>query len=311
MQKKLEQFYRNLDARYGQGNLEQVERFLLQHVQKAQNNPEEMDELIAGYNELGSLYRGISRFAESIVMFQYAQELVCEKLGRNSMQYATVLNNMAGTYRLKGEYETAIRLFEESLDIYRQCGVENNETFASVLNNIALVYRETGQVSKAITYLEEALKLIAIIPECRQELAITYHNLAALYMAAEDREKAMDYVNRAMFVFEQCAEEENVHYAAGLNSLAAFLYAQGDNDTALRLYQKSARYTKRFFGENLEYGVTFRNMYWVYEKLGKRKEAIQSLEKAKQIFEKLLGAEHERTCAISDDLKRLKEVRQV
>ena len=55
-------------------------------------------------------------------------------------------------------------------------------------------------------------------------------------------------LQRALQAFEKCADEENVHYAAGLNSLAAFLYAEGDCERALALYRKSMRYTLRFFG---------------------------------------------------------------
>ena len=64
---------------------------------------------------------------------------------------------------------------------------------------------------------------------------------------------------------------------------------------------------KRFFGENIEYGITCRNMYWVYKRLGKRNEAIEALEKARESFAQVLGEDDDRTCAIADDLRRLKE----
>lgn len=308
MEDKLKLFYKELDTRYAKGDLEQVEQFLLHCVKDVGEKQEQETGIrIAVYNELGSFFRGISRFDQSIQMFQYAQELVCAELGYNSVQHATVMNNMAGTYRIKGDYASAIRLFEQSLKIYRGCGEEKQYTFASVLNNLALAYRENHQISKAIEYLEQALELIEHMPERKQETAITYHNLAALYLAAGDQDMASQCVNHAISIFEQCADEENVHYAAALNSLAGILYAQNDCEKALQLYWKSLTYTKRFFGENLEYGITFRNMYWVYKKMGRRKDAIAALEQAYQIFERLLGTEHERTCAVADDLRRLKE----
>lgn len=48
-------------------------------------------------------------------------------------------------------------------------------------------------------------------------------------------------------------------------------------------------------------------MYWVYERLGKRTEATAVLEKAREIFAQVLGEDDARTCAVSDDLRRLKE----
>lgn len=49
-------------------------------------------------------------------------------------------------------------------------------------------------------------------------------------------------------------------------------------------------------------------MYWVYERLGKRTEATAVLEKAREIFAQVLGEDDARTCAVADDLRRLKEL---
>ena len=97
-----------------------------------------------------------------------------------------------------------------------------------------------------------------------------------------------------------------MHYAAGLNSLAAFLYAEEDYERALALYRKSMRYTLRFFGENVEYGITCQNMSHVYEKMGQRAEAAAVLERAEKVYERLLGPEHERTRSAGDELQRLR-----
>ncbi len=308
MQQTLQIFYQNLDQCYTKGDVDQVERFLLEAEAQYRENTAGAAEIgIAVYNELGSLYRGISRYDASISSFQHARELVAQEIGADSVQYATVLNNMAGTCRLMGNFDDALQLFRMAEEIYAHAGEEQSYAYASVLNNMSLVYRELEDLQPAIEYLEKALTIIRTMPNTEQEIAITYNNLAAMYRLADDTEKAKHCVDLAIEFFEQCREEENVHYAAGLNSLAGFLYAEHDDERALELYQKSAQYTKRFFGENIEYGITCRNMYWVYERLGRRQEAIQALEKAREIFARVLGETDDRTCAIADDLRRLKE----
>ena len=72
-------------------------------------------------------------------------------LGKDCSQYATILNNMAGTYRLTGNHVKAISLFHEAAEVYRQSGMEDSYAYASVLNNLALAYRENGQNEQAIT----------------------------------------------------------------------------------------------------------------------------------------------------------------
>ena len=70
--------------------------------------------------------------------------------------------------------------------------------------------------------------------------------------------------------------------------------------------RKSMRYTLRFFGENVEYGITWQNMAHVYEKMGQRTEAAAALERAEKAYARLLGPEHERTQSARDELQRLR-----
>ena len=74
---------------------------------------------------------------------------------------------------------------------------------------------------------------------------------------------------------------------------------------ALALYRQSARYTRRFFGENEEYGITCQNIRWVYERLGDRKNAVAALKRAEAVYIRLFGAESDRARAVAEDLRRL------
>ncbi len=307
MVEKLTDFYSQLDWYYSQGSREELEQFLLDAVKKVETSGKDREQLIAIYNELGGFYRGISAFDASLGAFEMAKLITAEMFGDDCIQYATVLNNMAGTYRLKRSYDEAIALFEQAAEIYRQNGKEDSYEYASLLNNISLAFRETKQYDKAITYLSRALWLIEKMPDRHQELAITYNNLTAMHYAVGHKEEAMLCLERALQEFEQCSDEENVHYAAGLNSLAALLYSEGKLDRAIAVYQKSAKYTLRFFGENVEYAITCHNMAWVYRAMGDRKSAARVLEKAVQVCTRILGADHDRTMVAAEELKRLKK----
>ena len=48
-------------------------------------------------------------------------------------------------------------------------------------------------------------------------------------------------------------------------------------------------------------------MRWAYEKLGKHDEAIASLKKAAEIYERILGPDNDRTRNAEDDLARLEK----
>lgn len=94
MQQTLQTFYQNLDQYYAAGDVDQMERFLLETEAQYRENTAGAAEIgIAVYNELGSLYRGISRYDASISSFQHARQLVEERDWHGQRAVATVLNN--------------------------------------------------------------------------------------------------------------------------------------------------------------------------------------------------------------------------
>lgn len=227
MEERLSPFFEQLDGVYRQGFPEAVEAFLRESLCRAEAETDRELEL-AVRNELGSFFRGAGRYEESLSAFRRAEFLAGELRGRGSGAYATVLNNMAGTCRLLHRASEAESLFLRAMECYRQAGLEDSDAYTSVLNNLSLVYRETGELGKAIDYLLRALKRLEGRGDRQAELAVTYNNLTTLYQAAGDRDKALLCVNRALQEYEKCPEEQRVHYAAVLNSLAGFLCGQGD-----------------------------------------------------------------------------------
>ena len=258
MEENLIYFFRRLDQHYAEGNLEAVEQFLLEYARKMRQSG--ADALIAVCNALGSFYRGTSRYAQSLSAFEEAGEAIAARLGTDCTEYATLLNNMAGTLRLAGQQKRAVDCFSKAVEIYRRHGAEDSYVYASVLNNMALAYQELGQNDLAAQRLEQALQLIQRMPEHRQEVAVTYSNLTALYHKMGRYREAMRCLDLALRTFEDCGQEKSAHYAAALNSLAGFLYDSGENERAIATYQKAAAYTNRFFGENVEFAVSYQNM---------------------------------------------------
>ena len=298
-----QKFYRELDRCYAEGGIAKAEEFLL----ACKNAPEDDRTCIAACNELGSLYRGTSRFPQSLAAFAQARDLAARVYGAHTSQYATVLCNMAGTCRLAEDFEQAVALFRRAIAIYAEAGESDGYLYANVWNNLSLAYRDMNRLEDAIRCVEQALTVLETLPQYRQELAISLNNLAVLHHAAGDNTRAAACMSRSMEAFDSCAEEENVHYAAGLNSLASFLYSTGEYEQALTAFQKSAQYTLHFFGENLEYAITWQNMSRVYEVMGRKKDAIDALCKVKSLYNSLLGPDHPRTAAAAEEIARLEE----
>lgn len=269
---------------------------------------EDARELIRTYNEMGACDRECGYYEESIGLFGKARALIEEEYGQDCEQYAVVLNNMAGSYRLAGEYTEALHLFCEAVEVYERIGRQDGWGYISVMNNLVLMYRDNRQLADAIRCQKKIIAILEKCSGCEQETAISCSDLAALYCENGQMEEARKYVERALTVFREDPEPRDLHfhYAAALNSLAAFLYADGDGAGAAELYRWSAAYTKRFFGENIEYAMTCQSMHWAYRLMGECEKAIEILNKAALIFAEQLGIHHERTRTAAEELRRLR-----
>ncbi|WP_369282551.1 tetratricopeptide repeat protein [Oscillibacter sp. GMB15532] len=264
------------------------------------------EEYIASYNELGVFCRDSGRLPQSLEWFEKARALADVHPDLTCGEYAALLNNMAGTYRLMGQNGKAIEVLVQAADLCWRDRKQETYAYVGVLRNLAMAYWADGQPEPAIRRLLEALPLLQILPEHRHETAVIYSNLTALYHAAGDKSRAMQALNRAMQECEKNREDENVHYAAILNTLAGFLFSEKDFRRAAMLYRKSARHIRRFYGQTLEYAYICQNLCWVYEKMGERGRASDALSEAMKIFEKLLGPNHERTVLVRGILARMK-----
>lgn len=315
MQNLLEDFYGELDEMYARGDLNAVECFLIKYEETIreeaiQNDSQEQTELLlAVYNEMGTFYNAVGRHLKAIEVYEHAGNKAKQTFGEDSSQYASILNNMAGVYRTQGELQKAIDLFKEAAAIYGKLGMEDAYPYAGVMNNLALCCQEKGNYPCSIEYLDKALRIYERNPESKWETALSYNNMTALYSAMGDKDGANFCIRRALKAFEACEDEPNVSYCAGMNSLAGFLFTEGEFERAAAVYRKSARYTLKFFGENLEYAQTCQNIGRTYERLGRRDEAISSLERADRIYSRLLGKDHERTSSVEDDIKRIRRLK--
>lgn len=301
---ELATFYNGLKRRYAAGDPEGVEKYL-KDCAKQLDRDQKPGLLTSVYNELGSFYRSVDKYPESVEAYSLAGDLIAERVGTESPEYAAVLNNMAGTCRMAGHTGRAIGLYEEAISVYKALRDTGSPACASVYNNLALACREAGQTQAAIDHLYEAAGHFEKLAGFGQETAFAYSNLMTLHEEAGDREGAMECLDRALAVFDTILDEKNNRYADALNSLAGFLFSEGYYERALRVYQTAADYTKRHFGRCVEYGITCQNMYWVYRRIGKLESAIIVLAKAGDVYARIFGADNERTRAVQDELARI------
>ena len=261
-------FYKGLGAAYRSQDMQAIETYLESSLAEVKEEKPLNESLLCMiYNEMGSFYRGTSRYERSLEAFGQAAALLKRLKGEKNGEYAALTNNTAGTYRLMGDYDRAIAMYKKAFAIYEELGDTESYPYASVHNNISQAYQATGELDLALVHMEKALPLIEKLPKHAHEVAVSYMNLGAIYYRMNRFAEAHDCADKAMAICESLDEKKIVHYAAALNLKGHLFYREGKYDEALTYYEKSADYTKRFFGENVEYKSACENIERTRRKL--------------------------------------------
>lgn len=156
-----EEFYTHLDQLYENGDPQEIERFLKFHIDLYQDG-ETVNRplLIAALTDLGIFYRETEKLEDSAACLEKALTWIAIVKGKDSMAYATTLNNTAMTYRKMQKYEEAKACLTAARKLFESHNTLNHPLYASVLNNLALTYMDEGKKGEGVELLEKSLEIM-------------------------------------------------------------------------------------------------------------------------------------------------------
>ncbi len=202
----------------------------------------------------------------------------------NSMDKATIYNNLALAYQQGGKLDLAITSWDETLKIYRS---ENQGNIAAILTEQAQTYANLGQHRKAISLSEEGLKM-AQTNQDRPTLMAAAGILGNGQAALGDFEQGKKTLELALNLARQSNNYDyiattlnnlgNVYVNSGFRAatLADSAVKEGDEILAKNFRQtadEDLKQAKILFVESAETGVGFEsikglmNLYHLQDKL--------------------------------------------
>ena len=179
-----------------------------------------------------------------------------------SPDYATCINNRAGSYRQMGLFDEAEEGFDECLAIYEATVGRKHILYSAGLNNCALVALDKGETDRAAQLLGEAAEILKDLPDRLDEYATSLANNAELFRLLGRYEDAEKNLLEAKDVYEnRLCDTFTPHYHAILNSLGLVCMATGRFKEAADWFRKSLVYCERYYNtEHREYKATQRNL---------------------------------------------------
>ncbi len=155
------------------------------------------------YGLLAAAYTRKGDYYKAILFDENALKIYEEKLGKNHINTAAILNDLGTIFWNQENMLKAISYFMKSAHILKNNLGEKNEHVAKVYGNIGIVYAENKDFKKAILIQKKGLNInLKIFGDKHIESGRSFLNLGTAYILAEEYNEGMYNIKKALDIFK-------------------------------------------------------------------------------------------------------------
>lgn len=183
-----------------------------------------------------------------------------------------------------------IRILEEAKELAQRC--DEKILLIQILNDISGAKRVCGRYQEAIGELEEAIFIMKSLDlQNTAEFGTTLINIANTYRMKKDFTTAKEYFEQAKQLYINIAQDGFL-WASLCNNYSLLLQEMGEFQAAYQYQSDSIETLKKTGRFELPLASSYNNMYKILCDLGRIEEGEAYLLDAKNIYERLVGANH-------------------
>ncbi|WP_029759502.1 DUF4037 domain-containing protein [Fusobacterium nucleatum] len=265
----------------------------------------ESDEYIKALNELGGTLKYIGYYDEAETNLKKSLEIIKKKYGDNNLAYATSLLNLTEVYRFAQKFNLLEENYKKIVKIYQANSADNSFSYAGLCNNFRLYYQNIGDMKSAYDLHLKSLDILKNYnsEEYLLEYAVTLSNLFNPCYQLGMKEKAVEYLNKVIDIFEKNVGTEHPLYSASLNNMAIYYYNERELSKAIEFFERAAEISKKTMGVDSDnYKNIVSNIEFIKEELAKKGDNIKTENINSTIEEKSVTG----SSINSTDLKNIK-----
>ncbi len=240
------------------------------------------------------VYEMAGRYADSVKVLEQLTGKIEHIYGRNSVQYAIGVNNMAFSSYEDGNYDQAVEYYLESAGILESQQNVNVELLCTINDNLANCFLEKEQCDKAMEYALKNHSLRGqMFLEESAEMADSHMMLGKCHYALGEVEEALEMYRKALPVFlRNYGSKERIVLATYSNMASCYLDL-ANYDEAEKCLLKTLQMQKLILGEeHVETSTTYNKLGFLYSDTGRMEEAIAHYKKTLEIRRKTLREYH-------------------
>jgi len=224
-----------------------AESYYIQALQKAQEIPNNDQQLEATFFKLGMLYQYKGNFSKSELYYGKALVLKEKESGPDSSSVATTLNNLAAVHIRQGNLAKGQMLLDRGLAIWSKLEDLNNRVAVTSLTLQAIVFRDEGKFRESEQYFQQALDLSQTVKGVDRGLLLDHWGV--LYERQGKTKEAEDLYKQAIQFHEDSYGPENSELAKSLTFLGSLQVKQGELEKAEANLKKAINIQETIFGE--------------------------------------------------------------
>jgi serine phosphatase RsbU (regulator of sigma subunit)/tetratricopeptide (TPR) repeat protein len=229
-------------------------------------------------NELGSVYRRISRLDEALDYHEQALNLL--KKFNDEDELTTTYVYLGIINDIKGNYDKALSYHQQALELNKK---QNDiRGIAGAIHNIGILYQKLEKYPQALDYYKQALKYWEQLNN-QSGLASTYNSLGGVNELTGNPAEALKYYKLALGIWEKTGSKNSVSIA--VHNIGSVYEALGKYEEAIKYIQQAIDLREEL-GDISGVGGSWILLASVYNKQGKTDLAIitakKGLELAKQ-----------------------------
>ena len=150
-----------------------------------------------------------------------------------TMDTASMVNNLGVLILLQGRFEEALPVLQEAADLSRRVGGDRHPELARALENLGNVYYRQREFDRTLELLDEVMTMRReVLGEDSPDVARTRNNLGMVYNAAGRPDEAEAFLRGAVAGMERAYGSDHPDVASSHWSLAHVLWGQGKLDQA-------------------------------------------------------------------------------
>jgi len=212
-----------------------IEVMLEEYAQTADNLPEKIDAALA----ICTFYRSDSVYDKGLKFAEIAREKA-KKLNYKHGQAKALQELGLINFKLLN-FDKALEYYFSSLNLFKT--LSENEAISYTLSRIGVIYNALGLPVKALEYYLQSL-------EFNPENYYSLNNSAERYWENGDKEKALEFFNKAIEVAQKFKDRSTLAYI--YKNLGEAYTELGQTDTAINYLDKSQKISKEIGDVEIE-----------------------------------------------------------